>query len=239
MLGNARRRQGKHYLLWNRNASRSAITQKQPTIPSPEQPTITFPEQLALPSQKQPTHSSQKQLTRPSQKQPTITSPQQSTISTSILESATTQQMALTTAESCSQPDSTLLQRHHPNLSFEDMQQQLHSVPSSASWTPVYSASSIQLCMVKVAPMSQSKVERSITVNTDMSWHVHITGKLVPIATNKVLRDFPCRISEVKCLQHIMECVERAHICPPCLLMNPSPREHGSTNTITSCCIFN
>ena len=68
------------------NASRSAIIQKQPIIPSPEQPTITSPEQLALPSQKQPTHSFQKQLTRPSQKQPTITSPQQSTISTSILE---------------------------------------------------------------------------------------------------------------------------------------------------------
>ena len=43
--------------------------------------------------------------------------------------------------------------------------------------------------------------KRSITINTDMSWHVHIAGKLVPIATNKVLRDFPCRISEVKCLQ--------------------------------------
>jgi len=84
------------------NAPISAITQKQPTITSPEQPalpsqkqpTITSPEQPALPSQKQPTHSSQKQLTRPSQKQPTITSPQQSTISTSILESATTQEMA-------------------------------------------------------------------------------------------------------------------------------------------------
>jgi len=99
------------------------------------------------------------------------------------------------------------------------MQQQLHSVPPPASWTPVYSGSSIQLCMVKVAPMSQAKVERSITVNTDMSWHVHIAGKLVPIATNKVLRDFPCRISEVKCLQRIMECVERAHICPG----NPQP----------------
>ena len=85
-----------------------------------------------------------------------------------------------TTRESAAatQPDSTLLQRHHPNLYFEDMRQQLHSAPLSAAWTPVYSASSIQLCMVKVAPMSQAKVERSITVNTDMSWHVHIAGKL-------------------------------------------------------------
>ena len=31
--------------------------------------------------------------------------------------------------------------------------------------------------------------------------------------------DPPCCISEVKCLQHIMQCVERAHICPG----NPQP----------------
>ena len=83
----------------------------------------------------------------------------------------------------------------------------------------MYSASSIQFCMVKVAPMSQVKVERSITVNSDMSWHVHIAGKLVPIAAKKVLKDFSCRISEVKCLQRIMQCVEGAHICPG----NPQP----------------
>ena len=73
--------------------------------------------------------------------------------------------------------------------------------------------------MVKVALMSQAKVERSITVNTDMSWHVHIAGKLAPVATNKLLRDFPCRISEVERLQRIMECVEKAHVCPG----NPQP----------------
>ena len=52
-----------------------------------------------------------------------------------------------------------------------------------------------------------------------MSWHVHVTGKLVPIAANKVLKDFSSHISEVKCLQRIMQCVESAHICPG----NPQP----------------
>ena len=70
----------------------------------------------------------------------------------------------------------------------------------------MYSASSFQLCMMKVAPMSQAKVERSITVNTDLSWYVHIAGKLAA-TTNKVLKEFPSYISDVKCLQHIMHFV--------------------------------
>ena len=48
-----------------------------------------------------------------------------------------------------------------------------------------------------MAPMSQVKVERSISVNSNMSWHVLITGKLVAIPTNKILKEFSCHISEV------------------------------------------
>ena len=41
----------------------------------------------------------------------------------------------------------------------------------------------------------------------------------MPIAANKVLKDFSSHISEVKCLQRIMQCVKSAHICPG----NPQP----------------
>ena len=146
----------------------------------------------------------------------TPTQPQSATTPTQRQPNLTTAAHEYTIA---TQPDSTLLQRHHPNSSFEDLQQQLHSTPLSASWTPVYSPSSIQLCLVKVAPMSQAKIERSITVNTSMSWHVHIAGKLVAVATNRVLKEFPGYIPDIKCLQHIMQCVEMAHICPG----NPQP----------------
>ena len=139
------------------SATTHAQTQQQSNLVSSMQPILPSPQQPTIPSQKQPTQPSPQQLTIPSQKQLTI--------STSTLEPTATQQIPITTAESPSQPDSTLLQRHHPNLSFEDLRQQLHSMPPSASWTPVHSASSIQFCMVKVAPMSQAKVERSITVN--------------------------------------------------------------------------
>ena len=66
------------------------------------------------------------------------------------------------------QPDSTLLERHHPNLSFEEVKQHLQSDPISTKWTPVYSSSSIHLCIMKVSPMSQAKVERSVTVSNDV-----------------------------------------------------------------------
>ena len=150
-----------------------------------------------------PTPTSQQLSTKPTHEPETATQPLASTSSVS--------------TQSQSLPNSTLLQRHHPNLSFEDMRQQLSSAPPSAAWTPVHSATSIQLCMMKVSPMSQAKVERSITVNTDMSRHVHVAGKLV--STNKVLKEFPSRVSDVKCLQHMMQCVERAHLCPG----NPQP----------------
>ena len=68
--------------------------------------------------------------------------------------------------------------------------------------------------MVKVMPLSQAKVGRSITVNTNMSWHVHVAGKLVAKDTSKLIREFPHQITDVKCLHAIIQCVERAHICP-------------------------
>ena len=58
--------------------------------------------------------------------------------------------------------------------------------------------------------MSQAKVERSVTVNNDMSWHVHVAGRLVEISAN-VLKEFPCHMKD---LHDIVHCVERSHVCP-------------------------
>ena len=59
--------------------------------------------------------------------------------------------------------------------------------------------------------MSQAKVERSVTVNNDMSWHVHVAGRLVEISANNVLKEFPCHMKD---LHDIVHCVERSHVCP-------------------------
>ena len=67
---------------------------------------------------------------------------------------------------------------------------------------------------MKVSPMSQAKVERSVTVNNDMSWHVLVAGRLVEISANNVLKEFPCHINKLKDLHDIVHCVERSHVCP-------------------------
>ena len=67
---------------------------------------------------------------------------------------------------------------------------------------------------MKVSPMSQAKVERSVTVNNDMSWHLHFAGRLVEISANNVLKELPLHINKLKDLQDIVHCVERAHVCP-------------------------
>ena len=60
--------------------------------------------------------------------------------------------------------------------------------------------------MFKIAPMSQATVERPVTVNMDMSWHVHITGKL---ATNsKLFEGFPHHLKEKDQLHKILHCLE-------------------------------
>jgi len=48
---------------------------------------------------------------------------------------------------------------------------------------------------------------------------VHVAGKLVATAMNKLVQEFPCHITDMKCLQAVVKCVERAHVCPG----NPQP----------------
>ena len=101
---------------------RSAVV--KPTTPPPQhQPIVKL---TAPPPQHQSTQSAASACELP--KASPIPCQQQSTPTKS-------------TTGMLSQPDSTLLQRHHPNLSFEVMRQQLHSTPLSAEWIPVYSES--------------------------------------------------------------------------------------------------
>ena len=59
---------------------------------------------------------------------------------------------------------------------------------------------------------AQAKIERLVTVNTDLSRNVHIAGKLV--SSSAVLRELPDYLSDINCLQNIMHCGESAYICP-------------------------
>lgn len=113
-----------------------------------------------------------------------------------------------------SQPDENLLCREHPNIQFTEFCKQLEGVSFEAEWVVVPSDNAIQICKMKTFPMSAPVVERSVTIHVDMSWHAYATGKLLTRANCQLLRRFPDKISEVKCLNDILKTVQTASLCP-------------------------
>ena len=252
MLGNARRRQGKHYLLWNqmhldlqsfRNNRSSPLKNNQPSPLqsnySPPLPETTNPflSETIDPTLSETTNHHLSRATSPPL--PETTNPFLSeTIDPTLSE--TTDHHLSTTIDHIN--IHTWVSNHPANginnsrILFPARLNPPSVTPSQFIFWRYATAASFctSICLMdpcvfsKFNPALHGKsgtnvtgkgYKRSITINTDMSWHVHIAGKLVPIATNKVLRDFLGRISEVKYLQSIMECVERVHICPG----NPQP----------------
>ncbi len=86
-------------------------------------------------------------------------------------------------------------------------------------WTPVCSDTSIQLSMMKVAPMSSPSVERSITIDINMTWYAHARGRILTRNSNKLLRKFPALIHGMSILLEIIDVVTQATMCPG----NPDP----------------
>ena len=74
--------------------------------------------------------------------------------------------------------------------------------------------------MIKVVPMSSPVVERSITVDADMSWYVHCRGRIMTRHSTKLLCSFPAHVQGKARLLEIV-----CHV-PPCVLeiLNPSLR---------------
>jgi hypothetical protein len=116
------------------------------------------------------------------------------------------------------EPNSSLVQRYHPNASFEMLKEGVQaSLPQG--WTVVCHESAIQLCMVKVAPMAPPSVERSITIDADMSWYAHARQRVLTSRSSKLLSSFPARIRELADLLEIVRTVTHATVCPG----NPDP----------------
>ena len=116
------------------------------------------------------------------------------------------------------EPNSSLVQWYHPNASFEMLKEGVQaSLPQG--WTAVCHESAIQLCMVKVAPMAPPSVERSITIDADMSWYAHARQRVLTSRSSKLLSSFPARIRELADLLVIVRTVIHATVCPG----NPDP----------------
>ena len=95
--------------------------------------------------------------------------------------------------EQAAESDSSLIERSQPHASFEILKEEVQKhLPQH--WTPVFSNTCINLCIMKVSPMSQPHIDRSININVDLSWHVNARGRILTQDSNNLLSRFPKKI---------------------------------------------
>ena len=97
--------------------------------------------------------------------------------------------------EQAAEPDSSLIERSisQTHASFEILKEKVQKhLPQH--WTPVFSDTCINLCIMKVSPMSQPHIDRSIYINVDLSWHVNARGRILTQDSSNLLSRFPEKI---------------------------------------------
>ncbi len=69
----------------------------------------------------------------------------------------------------------------------------------------------LQFCILNCNPPS---VVRSVTVTSDLTWYVHVLGKVVP-RPNAVIQNLPARVTSETCLLHILSSVHAVGTAMP------------------------
>ena len=114
--------------------------------------------------------------------------------------------------EQAAEPDSSLIERSQPHASFEILKEEVQKhLPQH--WTPVFSDTCINLCIMKVSPMSQPHIDRSININVDLSWHVNARGRILTQDSNNLLSRFPEKIDCIDRLTNANEDLLHQHTC--------------------------
>ena len=61
-------------------------------------------------------------------------------------------------------------------------------------------------------PTRPPTVVRSVTIHSDLNWHAHVLGKVVP-RVNDTIQSLPSTITDTKKLSHVLQTVQSAAIC--------------------------
>jgi hypothetical protein len=107
------------------------------------------------------------------------------------------------------QPNEGMLQRNHPNSLLPLLYDQLKE-QNIDEWTTIISDSSLQLFTVRKETMCQPRIERTVTVCSDLSWHVHVCGRLLNPADSEVFSDLAQCVTDIRSLTSILEQVASA-----------------------------
>ncbi len=104
-------------------------------------------------------------------------------------------------------------ERHHPNCAFVNLKRDLTDIHTPDHWKLFSDSTTVEYCQLKRDPSGVCHVATSVVVNADLSWSVQLRGVQVPAAC-KVLAEFPPTIAASSTVLKLMECVDRAVICP-------------------------
>ena len=129
------------------------------------------------------------------------------------------------------QPNEGVLQRDHPNSLLSLLYNQLKQ-QNLDEWTTITSDSSLQLFTVRKEAMCQSRIERTVTICSDLSWHVHVCGWIYSLLIQMFFfSDLPQCVGNIHSPLSILREVASAQICtgnldPDCIDL--IEREGGS-----------
>ena len=145
----------------NKHRARNIITTPTPPI------SMSYP-----PNQSQVATQPATRLSTPNNQHQQITLPESSN-----------QPISKGITTSVSEPDSTITHRYHPSIEFLELQQSVTGNDFDTDWKVSHSDESSHFHKIKMGQMTQPMVNRSVTVNSNMSWHAYAMGKLLTHAT--------------------------------------------------------
>ena len=83
-------------------------------------------------------------------------------------------------------------------------------LPSAWTLSESQQDGSLLYCMLWSDPPT---VIRSVTVSSDLHWHAHVLGKVVP-RSNSVIQTLPVKVSAESSLLQILTTIQSAKLCP-------------------------
>ena len=116
------------------------------------------------------------------------------------------------------QPNESILQRKHPNSSLS-LLHDLIKEQGFPKWATILSDTSIQLFTVQQQVMSLPRIERTVIVQSNLSWYACVCGRLLHPDDCKNFSDLPKHVSDINSLSSIFERAVSAQLCPG----NPDP----------------
>ena len=124
----------------------------------------------------------------------------------------------LPTSTNLSQPNEEVLLRNQPNSMLSLLHDQLKE-EGVDKWTTIRSDSSLQVFTIQNKATGQPRVDRTVTVNSDLSWCVYVCDRLLKPEESGFFSGLPVHVSNIHSPLSILRQVESAEICAG----NPDP----------------